>query len=68
MPKPRRKSRNINSSVCVDVFTKMGDIEPMKDKEVDTYNIAMANIFKRLGVPDSFCCDEWSGFTNSCFL
>jgi IS30 family transposase len=46
----------------------MADMEPMKDKEADTCNKAMDNIFKRFGVPDSMYCDEGSEFTNKKFL
>ena len=68
MPKPWSNSRNKYSLVCVDVFTKMADMEPMKDKESDTCTKAMENIFKRLGVPETIYCDEGSEFTNKKFL
>jgi hypothetical protein len=68
MPKPWSNSRNKYSLVCVDVFTKMADMEPMKDKEADTCTKAMENIFKRLGVPETIYCDEGSEFTNKKFL
>ena len=68
MPKPWSNSRNMYSLVCVDIFTKMADMEPMKDKEADTCTKAMENIFKRMGVPESIYCDEGSEFTNKKFL
>ncbi len=68
MHKPWSNSRNKYSLVCIDIFSKMADMEPMKDKEADTCNKAMENIFKRLGVPDSIYCDEGSEFTNKKFL
>ena len=68
MPKPWSNSRNKYSLVCIDIFTKMADMEPMKDKEADTCTKAMENIFKRLGVPETIYCDEGSEFTNKKFL
>ena len=68
MPKPWSNSRNKYSLVCIDIFTKMADMEPMKDKESDTCTKAMENIFKRLGVPETIYCDEGSEFTNKKFL
>jgi hypothetical protein len=67
MPKPWSNSRNKYSFVCIDVFSKIADMEPMKDIEADTCNKAMENIFKRLGVPESIYCDEGSEFTNKKF-
>ena len=67
MPKSWSNSRNMYSLVCVDIFTKMGDMEPLKDKEADTCNKAMDNIFKSLGIPESIYCDEGSEFTNKKF-
>ena len=46
----------------------MADMEPMKDKESDTCNKAIENIFKRLGKTESIYCDEGSEFTNKNFL
>ena len=68
MPKPRSNSRNLYSLVCIDIFTKKADMEPMKDKEANTCNKAIENIFQRLGVPDSIYCDEGSEFTNKKIL
>ncbi len=68
MPKPWSDNRNKYSLVCIDIFTKMADMEAMKDKEADTCNKAVENIFKRSGVPDSIYCDEGSEFTNKKFL
>ena len=68
MPRPWRNNRNQYSLVCIDVFTKKGDMEPMKDKESNTCNKAMESIFKRMGIPESIYCDEGSEFTNKKFL
>ncbi len=54
--------------VCVDVFTKMADMELMKDKKTVTCNKAIENILQRLGVPESIYCDEGSEFTNKKFF
>jgi hypothetical protein len=43
-------------------------VKPSKDKEADTCNKAMDNIFNCLGVPESIYCDEGSEFTNKKFL
>ena len=64
MPKPWRNNRNQYSLVCIDVFTKKADMEPMKDKEATTCNKAMESIFKRMGIPESIYSDEGSEFTN----
>lgn len=63
-----RNQRNKYSLVCVDVFTKYADMEPMKDKEADTCNKAMEKIFEKMGIPESIYCDEGSEFTNKKFL
>ena len=68
MPNPWSNSRNKYSLVCVDIFTKKADMEPMKDKESDTCTKAMENIFKRLGIPETIYCDEGSEFTNNKFI
>ena len=68
MPKPWRNNRNQYSLVCIDVFTKKADMEPMKDKEATTCNKAMESIFKRMGIPDTIYSDEGSEFTNKKFL
>ena len=68
MTKAWRNNRNQYSLVCVDVFTKKADMEPMKDKEATTCNNAMETIFKRMGIPESIYCDEGSEFTNKKFL
>jgi len=65
MPEPWSNSRNKYSFVCVDVFSKMAGLEPMKNKEAVACNKAIENIFKRSEVPDSIYCDEGSSeFTN----
>jgi hypothetical protein len=54
--------------VCVDIFTKKADMEPMKDKEATTCNKAMEKIFDRLGIPKTIYSDEGSEFTNNSFI
>ncbi len=44
--------------MCVDTLTKNADMEPWRDKEADTCNKAIENVFKRMGVPESIYCDE----------
>lgn len=68
MPKPWSNNNNKYAFVCIDIFTKKGDMEPMKDKESNTCNKAMENIFKRMGTPESIYSDEGSEFTNKKFL
>jgi len=68
MPKPWRNNRNQYSLVCIDVFTKVGDMEPMKDKEANTCNTAMEAILQRMGIPETIYSDEGSEFTNKKFL
>ena len=68
MPNPWSNSRNKYSLVCIDIFTKKADMEPMKDKESKTCNAAMEKIFDRLGIPETIYSDEGSEFTNGSFL
>ena len=68
MPKPWSNNNNKYSLVCIDVFTKKADMEPMKDKEASTCNKAMEAIFKRMGIPDTIYSDEGSELTNKKFL
>ena len=44
LPKAWRNNKNMYALVCVDVFTKKADIEPMKDKESNTCNKAMDHL------------------------
>ncbi len=46
--------------VCVDIFIKKADMEPMKDIEATTCNKAMDKIFDRLGNPKTIYSDEAS--------
>jgi hypothetical protein len=68
MPKAWRNNKNMYALVCVDVFTKKADMEPMKDKEATTCNKAMEKIFDRLGIPKTIYSDEGSEFTNNSFI
>ncbi len=58
LPKAWRNNKNMYALVCIDIFTKKADIEPMKDKESNTCNKAMENIFDRLGIPETIYSDE----------
>ena len=68
MPKAWRNNKNMYALVCVDIFTKKADMEPMKDKEATTCNKAMEKIFDRLGIPKTIYSDEGSEFTNNSFI
>jgi hypothetical protein len=67
-PKAWRNNKNMYALVCIDIFTKKADIEPMKDNESNTCNKAMENIFNRLGIPKTIYSDEGSEFTNNKFI
>jgi hypothetical protein len=67
-PKAWRNNKDMYALVCVDVFTKKADMEPMKDKESNTCNKAMDNVFDRLGIPETIYSDEGSEFTNNKFI
>jgi hypothetical protein len=58
MPKAWRKIKNIYALVCVDIFTKKADMEPMKDKESSTCNQAMERALDRSAIPKTICPDE----------
>ena len=68
MPRAWRNNKNMYALVCVDIFTKKADMEPMKDKEATTCNKAMEKIFDRLGIPKTIYSDEGSEFTNNSFI
>ena len=68
MPKAWRNNKNMYALVCVDVFTKKADMEPMKDKEAVTCNKAIEKVFDRLGIPETIYSDEGSEFTNNSFI
>jgi hypothetical protein len=68
MPRAWRNNKNMYALVCVDIFTKKADMEPMKDKEATTCNKAMEKIFDRLGIPKTIYSDEGSEFTNKSFI
>ena len=50
LPKPWRNNKYKYALVCIDIFTKKADIDPMKDKESNTCNKAMEKVFERLGI------------------
>jgi len=58
------KQLNANSYglVCIDVFTKIADVELMKKKTAKDTVKAMEEILKRMGIPQSIYCDEGSEF------
>ena len=68
LPKAWRNNKNMYALVCVDVFTKKTDMEPMKDKESNACNKAMDNIFDRSGIPETIYSDEGSEFMNNKFI
>ena len=68
MPKAWRNNKNMYALVCIDIFTKKADMEPMKDKEATTCNKAMEKIFDRSGIPKTIYSDEGSEFTNNSFI
>jgi transposase InsO family protein len=68
LPKAWRNNKNMYALVCIDIFTKKADMEPMKDKEATTCNKAMEKIFDRLGIPKTIYSDEGSEFTNNSFI
>ncbi len=43
-------------------------MEPMKEKEINTCNKAMDNVFSQLGIPETIYSDEGSEFTNNAFV
>lgn len=53
--------------VCIDTFTKLGDVELMKRKSAPEVTKAMGEILKRMGVPKFIYCDEGSEFNNDEF-
>ncbi len=54
--------------VCVDVFTKTADMEPMKDKESTPCNKAIEKVFDGLGIPETIYSDEGSEFMNTSLI
>lgn len=50
--------------VCIDIFSKKGDVELMKKKVVE----AMKKILDRMGIPKFIYCDEGTEFNNEKFL
>jgi len=46
LPSPWRNNKFKYALVCIDVFTKKADMEPMKDKESTTCNTAMEKYLK----------------------
>lgn len=54
--------------LCViDAFSKRADVELMKKRTSGATVDAMMNVLDRMGVPDSFYCDEGSEFNNAAF-
>jgi len=53
--------------VCIDTFTKKGDVELMKRKSAPQVVEAMEKILQRMGKPKFVYCDEGTEFTSSQF-
>jgi len=53
--------------VCIDTFTKKGDVELLKRKSAPQVTEAMGKILNRMGTPKSVYCDEGSEFNNAEF-
>ena len=53
--------------VCIDTFSKKGDVELMKRKTAQQTVEAMDKILKRMGIPKFIYCDEGSEFNNDQF-
>ncbi len=54
--------------VCVDIFTKKADLQPMKDKESTICDKALKKVFDRFRIPETIYSDEGSEFTNNSFI
>ena len=52
---------------CVDVFSKKGDIIPLKDRNQDTVTDAFTKILNHMGIPKTICSDQGSEFKNETF-
>jgi hypothetical protein len=53
--------------VCIDTFSKKGDVELLKRKSAPQVTEAMGKILNRMGIPKSVYCDEGSEFNNAEF-
>eukprot|EP00732_Lithocolla_globosa_P001718 Lithocolla_globosa_v1_NODE_925_length_3076_cov_153.246938.p1 type:complete len:340 gc:universal NODE_925_length_3076_cov_153.246938:2869-1850(-) len=49
---------------CIDTFSKMADVELMRNKTMDETVRAMKEIFRGMGIPEQIYCDEGSEFNN----
>jgi len=54
--------------VCIDTFTKIGDVELIKRKSASEVTMAMKEILKRMGIPMFIYVDEGSEFKNDEFM
>ena len=65
------ENKNLNKAsyglVCIDTFTKRGDVELIKRKSAPEVTKAMGEILKRMGVPKFIYCDEGKEFDNDEF-
>lgn len=52
---------------CIDVFTKLADIELMKKKDEKETVRAMRVLLEKMGTPEMIYCDEGSEFNNKGF-
>ena len=66
------ENKNLNKAsyglVCIDTFTKKGDVELIKRKSAPEVTNAMREILKRMGIPKYVYCDEGKEFDNELFL
>ena len=52
---------------CVDVFSKKGDLIPLKDRTQDTVTDAFSQILSHIGIPKTIYSDQGSEFKNASF-
>lgn len=50
---------------CIDIFSKVGDIELMKKRDTPNVLIAIAKILNRMGTPENIYSDEGSEFISN---
>ncbi len=50
--------------VCIDTFSKKGDVELIKKKSASEVTNAMSKILERMGIPKFIYMDEGSEFNN----
>jgi hypothetical protein len=53
--------------VCIDTFSKVGDVQLLKRKSATEVTKAMEEIFKRMGTPEYIYADEGKEFDNNEF-